>query len=691
MLTSGRALVSTTREPSHKFLFVGFPQRPVFQFRQSSQGEDLYSEDLIFADSAEEAESYLNTARLAVVIAHSRSPRSIELLEKFEQENPQITRLLVGEGLGADSIQRAVNQGRVFRIYDEKSFAEVLPAALQESLQKYRSAVDRTALLKESTRQFRELEALNSNLEKIVHERTQHIEVSKIEEEEKLNKVRSLIRLIKELAQISSFEELLILLRKEFRKFHKVGDPVLVYQTLPDRIEFVSLQSGQVLYTHRKGQFPFLPEITIGTGGKSQEMIQILANHFGRPFAKTLYIPLEPKLMKESAFHGAQAAVCLEMSFSDVELIQFLDFIRERSQSIAITVDRLLLETELVQFSYRWEKTFDGFRDPIAIVDLDYEVLRANRKFSDKLVRKRCFESFANRNTPCDGCPALKAMEEGKAHIAEVRIAEKVFEVHSYPIVLDQAASEGRATNVVNQYVDVTQSRDLYLRMLQSEKLGAIGLLAGNIAHELNNPLTGLRSLAQVLIQEVQDKKELANDLLEIEKAASRSQQIIRNLLEFSTGTQQKVKQITMDEIVTKTMPMLKTVMRMHRQFLELDAESELIEVEPHLIQQVVFNLVSNACQAMKDPGTLTIRTRAENQVVILEVADTGPGVPVELREKIFEPFFTTKKEGLGTGLGLSLTKKIIENFGGKIELISEVGRGSLFRVSLPQKNETSK
>lgn len=668
--------MSITQGQNHKFLFVGFPHRPVFQFPH---------EELIFADSAKEAESHLATAQLAVLIAHSRTPEFIELLEKFEQENPQITRLLVGDNLPSESIRRAVNQGRVFKIYDEKSFEEKFSTALDESLQKYRMAVDRTALLKESTRQFRELEALNSNLEQIVHERTQHIEFSKIEEEEKLNKVRSLIRLIKELAQTSSFEELLLLLRKEFRKFHKVGDPVLVYQTLPDRIEFVSLQSGQVLYTHRKGQFPFLNEISTVTGSRSQEMIQILANHFGRPFAKTLYIPLEPKLMKESAFHGAQAAVCLEMSFSDNELIHFLDFIRERSQSIAITVDRLLLETELVQFSYRWEKTFDGFRDPIAIVDLDYEVLRANRKFSDKLVRKRCFESFANRTSPCEGCPVQGAMEQGKAQFGEVRIGEKVFEVHSYPIVLDQGGTEGKATNVVNQYVDVTQSRDLYLRMLQSEKIGAIGLLAGNIAHELNNPLTGLRSLAQVLIEEVKEKKELAGDLMEIEKAAARSQHIIRNLLEFSTGAQQKVKKITMDEIVTKTIPMLKTVMRVHRQYLELDAEQALIEVEPHLIQQVVFNLVTNACQAMKDPGSLTIRTSVGNQKVTLEVEDTGSGVPVEIREKIFEPFFTTKKEGLGTGLGLSLTKKIIENFGGRIELISELGKGSLFRVTFPQ------
>ncbi len=277
-----------------------------------------------------------------------------------------------------------------------------------------------------------------------------------------------------------------------------------------------------------------------------------------------------------------------------------------------------------------------------------------------------------------------KAMASGVPQKGQIQVGSRILEVHSYPILLEGG---GQITNVVNQYVDITQSRELYLRMLQSEKMGAIGLLAGHIAHELNNPLTGLRSLSQVLIATTPEG-ELKSDLQEIEKATARSQQIIRNLLDFSAEGEQARRLTTYDQIVEKTAPMLKAVMRIHRQEFDLETKDAFIEVEPHLLQQVFFNLVNNACQAMKDPGVLSVRSFVEGSKVVLQVEDSGPGIPEAIREKIFEPFFTTKKEGLGTGLGLSLTKKIVESFGGEIRLKSEIGKGSRFEVRLPKAGE---
>lgn len=673
--------IETALENQSKIIIFGF---------ESQERFSIPNAQFFYTSDENVAISLVSDPLLSVIVVHGNEPKSFEVLERYEQESSKVTRILVGQTMTLELIKKAVNQGHVHEVIDELDFKANSVSILNRALERFQIASSRAQLFKESTRQFRELEALNSSLENIVLERTQHIEISKNEEDEKLNRVRSLIRLIKDLAQVSSFEELLVLLRREFRRFHKTGEPILVYQTISDRIEFVSLQAGQVQFTHRKGLFPFPSEIQVlsthQSTHQSTELIQILANHFGRPFVRTLYIPLEPKLMKEHSFQGAQAGVCLEMSFSELELDRFLDFLKERLQSVAITVDRLLLENELLQFSYRWEKTFDGFRDPIAIVDFEYEVLRANRKFSDKLSQKKCYENFAGRTEVCDGCPIVKAMETGISQSGEIRVGErgneKIFEVHSYPIVLDKGVE---TTNVVNQYVDVTQSRELYLRMVQSEKMGAIGLLAGNIAHELNNPLTGLRSLAQVLIQQCAGNESLKSDLQEIESAAGRSQQIIRNLLEFSVGAPQKSRKISMDEIVMKTMPMLKTVMRIHRQELDLHGENAQIQVEPHLIQQVVFNLVNNACQSMKDPGVLTLKTFSDQGKVCLEIGDTGSGIPVALREKIFEPFFTTKSEGLGTGLGLSLAKKIVESFGGEIVFRTDLKQGSVFRISFPE------
>lgn len=652
-----------------EILYFGQP----FEFLKTAARPD---EDLIYLSEPSKSFQFLNNPRAAVLMAVATDEnlnQTLEILERFEQESPKTTRILITNSLTPEIFKNAVNKAHVHFCLDTSDFQKRWREILDRAVQKYHKANAKFRLLKESTRQFRELEALNSDLERIVLDRTQHIETSKEEEEEKLNKVRSLIRLIKELAQTTSFEELLLLLRKEFRKFHKVGDPILIYQSALDRVEFISFQSGQILFTHKKGHFPFSNEIVMA----KSEMSRALANHFGRPFVKALYIPLE---MKESSLHGAQAGIFLEANLSENESGLFLDFVRERVQSIAITVDRLMLESELVQFSYRWEKTFDGLRDPIAIVDLDYEVLRSNKKFNDKVIKKKCFESFARKDSVCDGCPVQSAIQTAHPQKGQIQIGNRIYEVHSYPILFENGT---QVTNVVNQYVDITQSRELYLRMLQSEKMGAIGSLAGNIAHELNNPLTGLRSLAQVLLAQV-PQGELHQDLQEIEKATARSQQIIRNLLEFSWGGTQEKRLTTLDEIVTKTMPMLKAVMRIHRQEFELDAEKSQVLVEPHLIQQVVFNLVNNACQAMKEPGVLTLKTFVSGAKVVLQVADTGPGIPEGLREKIFEPFFTTKKEGLGTGLGLSLTRKIVERFGGEIRVKSENGHGAMFEVSFP-------
>jgi signal transduction histidine kinase len=231
--------------------------------------------------------------------------------------------------------------------------------------------------------------------------------------------------------------------------------------------------------------------------------------------------------------------------------------------------------------------------------------------------------------------------------------------------------------------------------MVQGEKMAAIGLLAGNIAHELNNPLTGIRSLAQVLLGELAEKRpvpeQLVEDMMEVEKAASRSQRIIENLLDFSRGgTEQKQVRISLNEIVRRTLPMLKTSIREHRSEILLSDEEGMVRVEPHLMQQVVFNLVNNACQAMHDPGQITIRTEvivdsASRRWCNLHVIDTGTGIPQEILESIFEPFFTTKERGKGTGLGLSMSKSVIEKFGGDIQVKSEVGVGTEFVVRLPE------
>jgi two-component system NtrC family sensor kinase len=608
------------------------------------------------------------------------SVQGVELLMKARIYQPMAPRFLISEELSSGAVRDGINKAQVFRFISWPQPERDMWKHLEDALQTHSMLLSRSLLLKESSNQNKQLEALTHSLEEMVEERTKFIEQSHQEEGEKLNRERLLLRFVKDLSVQTSFEDVLVILRKEIRKFHKIGDPILAFRLEKSKTLFISFQSGSMNQSESHLFFEFPKTAMVS----SSDLTRSFANHFGRPFTKAYVVPLELRLTNHLLSSEGEAIICIENSLNEKELPPFVDFMTDRMRPLSMALDRVLLENQLSSFSYRWEKTFDGMRDPIAIVDIDYNVVRANRKFSEKLTGHRCYESFAKISTQCEGCPAAEALKQGKPQSGQIKIEDRVFQVHSYPVQFDQG---GHPTNIVNQYVDITQSRELYLRMLQNEKMGAIGMLAGNIAHELNNPLTGLRSLSQVLLLEADKTSNLYSDLIEIEKAAARSQRIIKNLLDFSKGEDQPSEYVTVDEIVQRTLPMLKSALRMHRLEVDLQTLNWEVLVEPHLVQQVVFNLINNACQAMKDPGRVRLTTRLSESQVVLEVEDSGPGIPQEIQRRIFEPFFTTKKEGHGTGLGLSMSKSIIEKFGGTIEVQNAEPHGARFVISLPSKN----
>jgi signal transduction histidine kinase len=636
--------------------------------------------EVIHIESYEEATKIFSSQKFSTVLAFDDGQgQALNFLVQARALNPIAPRFLVSKDIREDVILEGINRAQVFRFIHWPITFQELQDHLEKALQKHSMYLSRSLLLREASHQNKQLEALTHSLEQMVEERTQFIEQSHKEEGDKLTRERQLIRFIKDLATQTSFDEILAILRKELRKFHKIGDPILAFRLEDEKTYFHSFQSGNFSQTESHQLFDFPKQ----AGVPAPELIRHFANHFGRPFVKAFVQPLELRLTGHLLGDRGEAILCIENSFNDKEMAPFIDFMNDRIGPLSMVLDRVLLEKQLSSFSYRWEKTFDGMRDPIAIVDLEYSIVRASRKFSDKFLQHKCYEAFANKNSICEGCPVSRALKEGRPQVGQIQVDGRLFQVHSYPILVDQG---GKATNVVNQYVDITQSRELYLRMLQSEKMGAIGMLAGNIAHELNNPLTGIRSLSQVLLQEVPQEGTLHADLIEIEKASARSQRIIKNLLDFSKDEEQPWEYVSVDEVVEKTLPMLKSALRTHRTEVDLQTLGKTVYIEPHLMQQVVFNLINNACQSMKDAGRLRVATSLENGKVLLEIEDTGVGIPADIKAKVFEPFFTTKKEGQGTGLGLSMSKSIIEQFGGSIEFKSADPVGTLFIIRLPMK-----
>jgi two-component system, NtrC family, sensor kinase len=631
--------------------------------------------ELITSSSPEQALRKLSQTHFAVVVADQDfgGLDGLEFLTQVKAINPTASRIISTRQVSASTIERAINEAAVFRIIEKPLDKDHVLAELEAAVRHHVSSFDQKMLLREVSRQNRELEGLKSGLERTVADRTKSIKASKAEVERKQKRIRATIRFIKELAVTAHLDDLFVLIRKELRVQRRVSDPILGYYSPEHKPRLLFFRGNQVLEKQCSDDpWPVIEAVKTN----SQSVRKFLADQFGRPFGKVLSIPL-----KQRSSDKVAAVLFLEHGYSDDDLHDFLEYVMELLQPFSITLDRLLLAEDLRHTSLLWERTFDTIQDPVAIVNLDFEILRSNRHYSDKVTYGTCYKVFAGIENICPGCPVKSALNSGQAQKGEIRRGSRLYQVHSYPIL---GSDETKATTVVNHYVDVTEAKGLYSKAIQNEKMAALGVMAGHIAHELNNPLTGLRSLAQLLREEVPPT--MASDLTEVEKAAERSQRIIKNLLDFSQvgDNSEEAEEVALNDVILKTLPMLKTAMRFHRSEIELTDDANIVRVNPYMFQQVIFNLVNNACQAMENPGTVTIETKREKKEVCLYVRDTGPGIPESDMERIFEPFFTTKAEGEGTGLGLSMSRSIIEKFGGTIQVTETGSHGTEFKVSLP-------
>ncbi len=235
-------------------------------------------------------------------------------------------------------------------------------------------------------------------------------------------------------------------------------------------------------------------------------------------------------------------------------------------------------------------------------------------------------------------------------------------------------------------------------QLVQSAKMSSLGVLAGGVAHEINNPLTGVLNNVQLISMIVETKKDfnLADfkELLTIiEGSALRCVKIVKSLLGFSHASDETTQDVSLNEIINNVVVLIESEMNLQNIFIEqkLTPDLPLIIADSQLIQQVIIDIITNAKWAiMKKPGgaqgVITIKTESDtkNKRVFLYIQDTGMGIAKENLEKIFEPFFTTKPVGEGTGLGLSIVYSIIKKHNGTIEVQSEVNQGTTFKITLP-------
>jgi signal transduction histidine kinase/CheY-like chemotaxis protein len=226
--------------------------------------------------------------------------------------------------------------------------------------------------------------------------------------------------------------------------------------------------------------------------------------------------------------------------------------------------------------------------------------------------------------------------------------------------------------------------------LYQREKLAALGSLLANVAHELNNPLGVILMHADLLREESDSGSDLVL-VEEIIQAAERCKRLVRNFLTLARQHKPERTTVVLNTLITETVELLTYPMRVDNITIHLALAEDLPPfcADPHQLQQVVTNLLTNAHHALREssaPRQLTLITRCNpaRTSIMLEVADNGPGIPPGIQARIFEPFFTTKPLGVGTGLGLSLCRGIIEGHGGTLRVASQPGQGTTFCIDLP-------
>ena len=451
---------------------------------------------------------------------------------------------------------------------------------------------------------------------------------------------RKLVRLVNKFFLADTVDEWVQLVGSELSPLKKkIGEIVLCFHSAYFGPRQYCLKGKRFFERPVKNFWPKTQKTPL-----SKQESLYLANELGRPVYNIFTIPLDSSYEWED--HPPMLFIEYFCKKQTIENF----FNSEKQEILKSSFLKVLLEEHWKSGLDLWHETFNGLKEPLAILNDDKKPIRSNTYFQ-KIYKKN---------------PSLFLQD----HFQD---EEKQYEKRSYSIVnKDQNYTIEHFTNVTSYFL-------LREQIAQNQKMSALGKLANNVAHLLSNPLTGLRSMAQILSKEAPDK----DNFMEIEKAAHRCQKIIENFIQFSRQTN---KDLTCDlnQVVHQTLPFLKTMIQTKKILLDLDEKKNLVQAEPCLLQQVIFNLVRNALQAVDEKGQVCITTNREantNQVQ-LSVRDNGCGIPENLQEKIFSPFFTTKSEG--TGLGLRISYQVIKKFGGKLQVQSKAEEGSCFAFSLP-------
>jgi PAS domain S-box-containing protein len=376
-------------------------------------------------------------------------------------------------------------------------------------------------------------------------------------------------------------------------------------------------------------------------------------------------------------------------------------------EGYGLMLEKVSLQKELIETKNFLESIVEKAGDAISVVNLEGKVLYWNEGAEriygyqkEEVLGEKISQFLYPKDDPMRAREE-KLMDELMARVKRGEVVPNVEvkrqtkegrEIITSMTISPLRDAEGKIIGASRICKDITDLKKAEERLILAERLSSLGELTAGVAHELRNPLAGIKINTQILSRK-KDLPEMEKKLLSsTQEGIEKIQKIVDDMLHFAKPKASHFKEEEINEVVEKSLAILQTKLKKGNISSAFERAQELprVRIDIHQIQQVLINLMLNSIQAMEKGGILTIRTFSENEGGVgIEVKDTGVGIPRSHLKKIFDPFFTTKSEG--TGLGLSISLKILENHEASIDAVSEEGKGSTFTIHFPVTNFSNK
>lgn len=541
---------------------------------------------------------------------------------------------------------------------EQKQVFEILKSAQNRKIKNLRQA----EIIQKAKSQNLLIENQVKNLNSEVEEKTKQLFEYREKLESQVSFEKASILILKNLLEASSFESFTKILINSF-KAYAVQDLIIFYKSFDGLYKIQSSSTRLKKLSFTNSQLKSLDKIS-------------WANINSRPVLdfKLFSIGNTPEYFIGIEFSGFSLSY-----FQHIQKhINYLQYI------FKMILDFLFDQEKIISDSQLWSNSFNSLDDPLLIVDEFYKIVKSNLTPESK--GKSCFKVLFNRDKPCDHCPILASQNKSKFQPQKASLnLEDKYNLHSFPV---ETSEDFEQRLWIHHYESTASINELRTQYIKAEKFSYLGQLVDKVIHQIANPLTGMRSSVEFMLEDLKDSSasSLKEDLLEIQNGLERCFEIIYNLKQFS-ASEMIFSKIDLLSFVTKTLTLMKSVTRDIRFELE-GLENKTITSPIGLVQQVLFNLIYNSCQAMDFKGPIKIYATEDKNYINLIVADSGPGIDENIRKKIFDPFFSTKAKDQGTGIGLFLSRQIIRQFGGDIVVMDSLSPGAQLCIKFPLRIE---